>query len=703
VHLEFYRDFPRSDVPALLQAMGIANTLASFVFASTLTRVSTSKQRQTAGAAIMLSWIAMVVVGITYAVNITLFAYSTIVVDIGLALWFISFIIISFVVAAIARTTVNRGLRSRKLEPFENTFNRADFGVPIVDDAIRRARTFGLKIYYPFLLVHDHDGPGIPIIARFIAAGIDAKDAVIYFTFSRPASIIVQQFQHRLPGFESIASQNIYIIDCYSMYYMPEQQRDSKFETGTSGHIFYADPLNPADVYSKYAAALEKARKTASTCRAVYETLSEFVRIADFDLAQHYLRRTVVYEEMNRIKALYVFWAGALTSNLDETYLHWFFDTTIRIESHAPRVGRLNKFTVTIERLFPDEVQIQSDDAMTAAQNSHFVKQHDRIIAFGNALRNLKYRARPYGFLAPLREASGWERHVANLCFFMVAIDYNTHSETVKYEGFVNGHFYHGSDLLYKLAEAAKLRDAGLFLAERMADMSDLTVANIFRSDEGIEPADIKGRTAILNESAKFLIDRYDGDVRALVDASDGAIAADQGLFARLRQTSAYEDPVGKKANLLCKLLVREGLYDPKDRENLEVSVDHIVMTMALRSGIISCANKTIQSQLEQGIRLDEYTISVLRDAAQSAMSDVVAASGYYADEIDDLIWSYGRESLREATPLRDASVVHSELDAAIDSTAQAAFIAFMNGIDSEAEPAPRMVQTIRFPFTRYY
>ncbi|HEY6236949.1 MAG TPA: hypothetical protein VIW69_17740 [Candidatus Elarobacter sp.] len=694
------------DVPAFLSAMGIANTMATFVFTSTLAKVAASKFRRRASFGIVLSWAAMVVAGSNYVFTPALFGVKTVLLDAGLLIWVLSFWILSTVVGRIANTTVNSGISWRKEQvlTFTSTFDEPNFGVPLIDAAIRRTRTFGTRIHYPFLLVHDIDSPGLLFARAFVKAGLDAGEAVIYFSFSRPATTIVQQLaSHGICS--DIESANVYVIDCYSRAYMPE---DLHGPLARSKHVFYADPLDPADVYEKYELALRRARARAQSCRAVYETLSDFLKITDADLVMHYLRRTVVYEELKGIKSLYLFWSGALGGTVSEAYIQWFFSTSLELVKIADAAVPASKYTLKIEKLFSDALCLTTDDSFAADLVPLFERGADRIEELARRLAALHYTPKPYGFLRALRAAKDGDEHVANFVFFMVAIDHDTHSNGVRYEATVGSAFYHGSDLLYKMAADAKAKDNGLFLAKRMRDIGDDAVEHIFRTQSGVLPSDIPRRTRIFRECARFLLEHENGglagDVRELLRRSDGTVAGKGGVLERVARTHAYADPIAKKANLFCKIALREGLFAPRDRNRIGISIDHVVMTMALRSGIVTATAKDLPQKLEAGSRLDEYTVAVLREVTKSACDDVVRVSGAFADEVDDVLWSYGRVSLREATPLPDAAAITCELDARVEGSARNAFIELMNGVDTPAAAEPwGKIRTVNFPSTEYF
>ena len=216
-----------------------------------------------------------------------------------------------------------------------------------------------------------------------------------------------------------------------------------------------------------------------------------------------------------------------------------------------------------------------------------------------------------------------------------------------------------------------------------MKEIDAAMVSRIFRTEGGVEPTDISGRTKIFQATARELLTLYDGDFLKLLALCGNRISGKDGFLERVSGLSAYSDPVAKKANLVCKLLFRDGLFEALDRDEIEIAVDHVVMTMGLRSGAITCEDPRILHQLHNGIKIDEYVLQKLRELTKSVYRSVSEFAQLHPDEVDDLIWSYGRKALRQPTPLPNGDVVESELDERVEYLAKIKFIEFMNGIDS--------------------
>lgn len=319
----------------------------------------------------------------------------------------------------------------------------------------------------------------------------------------------------------------------------------------------------------------------------------------------------------------------------------------------------------------------------------------DRAAALAAAFRACRYRPEPYGFLAD-RPAPDRPAAVRAFLLFMVAVDHHTHSDTVRYEGTVDGRFFHGSELLFMTAERAARRDPALFTAADMADFDTAAADRVFAADDGTLPTDVDGRAAAMRDLARALgpagIDRL---------AASTTLSGPDGLIARLALLPGFGDAHAKKANLLAKTWMREGVWQPRDPQALALPVDHVVMTMALRSGLLRPADPATRDGIAAGVLLPADVLESLRAATGPAYAAVAEAAGLPLADLDDLVWSYGRKALREPTPLPDPSAVSSELDDRVDPTGRVALVTVLNGCDADAPPSGAAIPQIRFAFTR--
>jgi hypothetical protein len=431
--------------------------------------------------------------------------------------------------------------------------------------------------------------------------------------------------------------------------------------------------------------------------------ISDFISVADFELVTHYLRRTVVFEELKSIKALYVFCSGTMPSVVNQEQLKFFFTSLVSLTRKAESAA-VGKYQLTVDRMFDSAVIVTLNESLEINVESIFHQNKRRISELAEHIRKLNYKPMRFNFLpfySDEDKSRAW--HLAHFCLFMVAIDHNTHSDEVRYESSAEGAFYHGSDLLYHLAQKAKKNDERLFTPRFMREVDETDVSRIFRTQEGVEPTDIAGRTAIFRTTAAELIESYQGNFLTLLSLCKNKIGGEEGFIRRIGTLNAYSDPVAKKTNLLCKLLLREGLFNAVDRGEMDIAVDHVVMTMALRSGAIECKDARVLHQLQNGIKVDEYTLSKLRNFTKTVYRLVSKDAEFFPDEVDDLIWSYGRKALREPTPLPSVHIVTSELDSQIDAQAKGNFIGFMNGIDPGGCADWSSIQTVKVPFTRFF
>ncbi|WP_190275092.1 hypothetical protein [Chlorobium limicola] len=171
--------------------MAVANSMATFAFASSLARVSATKYRIYASYAVILSWVAMVVVGLNYVFDIYVFGVKGFVLNLGLILWFFSFVVVTRVFFVLSESSISLGLIDRYLigtKRFDNKFNETNFGIPFFDYILLKTRGLPKHICYPVLLLYDRNCPGFDVGMRFVKSSLLSKDAVIYFTFSSSLS-----------------------------------------------------------------------------------------------------------------------------------------------------------------------------------------------------------------------------------------------------------------------------------------------------------------------------------------------------------------------------------------------------------------------------------------------------------------------------------------------------------------------------------
>jgi hypothetical protein len=692
-----------AQIPSLLSAVGLINTVVSFAYSSALNRIAGIGYRRTVAVAMFGAWFAMLCLVLAYVLT-QIFDHAWPVISAtlvlgGLGIWLLSFPTVLLSIYLASRDTVGRGSTiAERGWSFADHSAEANFGVPALDEAIRRATAAGLRVTYPFLLIHDIDSPGLRLADRFVRAALRAREAIVYLTFSRPHGVIMGQIR-RAAEAGGTPTDLVCIVDCYSKLYMPEATH------GAGPGVRFADPRNPRDVYDQYMQALHRlagrCEAAAPGVRVIYETLSDFIKIADSDLVMHYLRRVVVVEELRRVRALYIVWDGAIRGQVDQDYLRWFFSTTLELK----RIGSVTPaaaYSLKVDRLFREPVTIALAGTLEAQEGAMFAVSRPRLEGLAARIAALAYAPRPYGFL-PTVQGPERAHHVVNFLLFMAGIDHDTRRQGVVYEASLDGRHLHGSDLLFAMAARAKRADPSLFLAPRFANIGAEETARLFTTPDGSTPADVEGRARLFRDTARVLRERFNGDACQVTARAAGRLGGQSGIFALLRHFEAYADPIAKKSNLLAKLLMREGFFTAADPDTLRVAVDHVVMTACLRAGVVRCTTPAREASLAAGEGLDAFAMAALRETTKAALQDLPTLSGTSADRIDDLLWSYGRKALLRGVPLDSPAAVHSDLDHCVEPAALADFVAFTNGLDDDAAPAWRWFPAVSGPYTPFF
>jgi len=264
-------------------------------------------------------------------------------------------------------------------------------------------------------------------------------------------------------------------------------------------------------------------------------------------------------------------------------------------------------------------------------------------------LINLRFK--PFDYLNPhLDPPAGTSSElIADFYFFVVAIDHRTSSPSgTAFEGYLDGKFFHGADLLYALA-VQKLRDEpDFFSAERMAQISDEEVGewlSLVINEERVVIYNPQERADLLRDSGESILQLGYKSSIELVKRSEGYVLRKKGigLLQLLKNFKAYSDPVSKKSYLWIKFLTGRGLLDIQDLDNLNVPVDNHLSRIALRTGIVNVKNKEIQGRLRQE---QPFTVSEdleLREAIRNAFKEILNYKKLKFNELDDLFWVLGR------------------------------------------------------------
>jgi hypothetical protein len=220
----------------------------------------------------------------------------------------------------------------REIQKFEYSPDHC-FGVPFMDAFIQSLTASDRHLYYPILLISEFNAPGLEIAKDFLAEGLRRGEGAVYLSFTRPWDIIVKQISKRVDRSDaSNWERGFTIIDCYSKLYLRKRMRVSP-EVRKSVTVRFCDPRDTLQVNKTYKDCLSTTQKRGfSEARALYDSLSDFLAISDPELVVSYLRHSIVWEELRCVKAMYLLWPEVLSEPIDDTYLSWFINTSMKIK-----------------------------------------------------------------------------------------------------------------------------------------------------------------------------------------------------------------------------------------------------------------------------------------------------------------------------------------------------------------------------------
>ncbi len=236
----------------------------------------------------------------------------------------------------------------------------------------------------------------------------------------------------------------------------------------------------------------------------------------------------------------------------------------------------------------------------------------------------------------------------------MVALDHRT-SRYQPFEGFVNGEFFHGADLLYRLGMRKFLTDPEFFSPEHLSKVTTDEVAewlSITFNNKKIIIWDPDVRAELLRDIGIKLLKFYDGKVCHIIDRARNKLKGmpGYGLIDLLKVFKAYSDPVEKKAYLYAKFISRRGLFTYEDPYNAEVPVDNHLVRVALRLGIVKPSKQLLQKILKgEEFSWDEDV--ELRFAVRKAYKYIARITNIDPLILDDFLWLFGRHCCTKTGP----------------------------------------------------
>lgn len=246
--------------------------------------------------------------------------------------------------------------------------------------------------------------------------------------------------------------------------------------------------------------------------------------------------------------------------------------------------------------------------------------------------------------------------NVARYFIFMVAIDHRT-SRYSDFEGYVDGGFYHGADLLYRLGKLKYDEDPDFFSPKFMANISVDDVRRWLRArgkkgcDVVIWDPDV--RALLLRDLGSKLNRYFDGHVLKLISLSRGFLKSNTtyGFIDRLKCFIAYSDPLEKKSYLLAKFLSRRGILTYSDREHAEVPVDNHLTRIALRLGLLRLPKQVLR-KIREKTHFTRSEDLVIRYAVRLAFKLASRVTNTDPLILDDLLWLFGRHCCTRRSPV---------------------------------------------------
>lgn len=219
------------------------------------------------------------------------------------------------------------------------------------------------KIYFPIIVLADEETRPWTILQRFVVSGLtfipkppnnDKKPAntgAIYFTFTRPASEILEALKREFEALKELKKdkanseiigdkepdwKNVVFLDCYTL--SGEKSHENKdLEKATK--LYYADSNDPHNLNRKYEDALNFLRETRNcvNIRVVYDAISDFLTFTDFQLATQYLRHNMGYEQRKNLESLYLFRQNTMEKEKEEYFL-WFANGVMRMTRESQNI-----------------------------------------------------------------------------------------------------------------------------------------------------------------------------------------------------------------------------------------------------------------------------------------------------------------------------------------------------------------------------
>lgn len=261
----------------------------------------------------------------------------------------------------------------------------------------------------------------------------------------------------------------------------------------------------------------------------------------------------------------------------------------------------------------------------------------NRGLAFGWLLSNLEIPQNYYSNTEFYPDLSYGYDLVSNYLFFMILMDYSFSGSI--FCGYVDGKYYYGSRLFWRLGKLIFDEDPNLFSLECIANLDRSFFDRMLNSGEiyGFETIDIDYRVKMARGTARKIMSEYGNSILEVINASSNYLYRNgSGFIERLKTFMGFDDPVEYKALLLAKMLFRKGVVSFNDVDNIHFPVNGSILPFILRCGLIRLddefMDKIIQSQLTFS---EDYA---LRIRTRECLDFVSKVSGRGAMVIHDFL-----------------------------------------------------------------
>jgi len=245
--------------------------------------------------------------------------------------------------------------------------------------------------------------------------------------------------------------------------------------------------------------------------------------------------------------------------------------------------------------------------------------------------------------------------HVLRYFLCMVALDHRT-SRYQPFEGVINGEFFHGADLLYRLGMKKFLSDPEFFSPKHLSKLTVDEVAewlSITSNGKKVIIWDPDVRADLLRDIGIKLLKFYNGEVRQIISRAKNMLKGTKGpgLIDLLKVFKAYSDPVEKKAYLYVKFISRRGLFTYEDPYNAEVPVDNHLVRVALRLGIVEPPQQLLW-KIQERVEFSWDEDVELRFAVRDAYKYIARIINVDPLILDDFLWLFGRHCCTKSKPV---------------------------------------------------